>query len=94
MIASHIWALLQALEEHAAELKQLTGQLGHALGEGRRLQLQNEELQQASDHYQAENARLKVPVMNGLCEAVCVTCSCAIHLQAIIRPQSSPMTLT
>lgn len=65
MIAKN-WSSSQALEEHAAELKQLTGQLSHALGEGRRLQLQNEELQQASDHYHAENARLKVLLIQTL----------------------------
>ena len=63
--------VLQAAEEHAAELKQLTGHLSHAAGESRRLQLHNAELQEAADHYQADNARLKVLLQGTICPMTC-----------------------
>ena len=57
---------MQAEEEHVAELKQMNGQLSHALGESRRIQLQNEEMQQSIEHYRHETSRLKV------CETWCI----------------------
>ena len=78
--------VLQAAEEHAAELKQLTGQLSHAAGESRRLQLHNTELQEASDHYQADNARLKVLLQYVLWHA----CHCHVVFETALTALTCP----
>ncbi|KAK9868595.1 hypothetical protein WJX84_006054 [Apatococcus fuscideae] len=68
--ASHVH---QVEEEHAAEVKQLTEKLSHVAGESRRLQLQNEELQQSAEHYQHETVRLKAPCYSGSSAEHCQT---------------------